>query len=434
VTSSGRLTVVGVDGSALSEPARAALAGADLVVGSQRLLDAVEVPAGRERLVLGPLGPALERIQAGTGAGAGTRAGTGTPSGSRVVVLVGGDPGLFGIVRRLRDEGLAPDVLPAVSSVATLFARLGRSWESAAVVSAHGRGVAHALNTCRALPVVAVLTGPGAGPAELGAGLVGWPRQVAVGERLGSSQERVVTGLAPQQAAAGHWAEPNTVVTLPAPLLTPPLGDDDRTQQPATVPGERPLTWHNQPAATPEAGWALPEDAYLHRNAMITKREVRALAVARLRPRLGTLVWDVGAGSGSVGIECAALGAAVIAVEADPDACDLIRANATRHAAWVRVVPGRAPQALASLPAPDAVFVGGGGPEVLEAVARRGPRLVVATLASLDRLVTGVQVLRGRGYHVDAVQLSASRLATLGHDSLRLAGTNPIVVLTGERA
>jgi precorrin-6Y C5,15-methyltransferase (decarboxylating) len=291
--------------------------------------------------------------------------------------------------------------------------------------------MAGALNACRALPVVAVLTGPGAGPRELGAGLAGWPRRIVVGERLGSSRERVVTELTPEQAAIGRWAEPNTVVTLPVPH--PGTGGEPAVACEAAG-FEEPSVWHDQPAAAPGAGWALPEDAYLHRNSMITKREVRALVVARLRPRLGTMIWDVGAGSGSVGIECAALGAAVIAVDADPGACDLVRRNAARHGACVRVVPGRAPQVLGGLPDPDAVFLGGGGPEALDAVARRGPARVVATLAGLDRLVAGADLLRGHAYRVDAVQLSASRLSGLGRESLRLTGTNPIVVLTGERS
>jgi precorrin-6Y C5,15-methyltransferase (decarboxylating) len=413
-----QLTVIGVDGSGLSAAARETLATADVIVGAPQLLDGLPDTTTGERLPLGRLEPVLDRLRA-------------TASTSHAVILAGGDPGLFGIVRRLRMEGLTPEVVPAVSHVATLFARLGLSWESAAVVSAHGRDLAPALNACRALPVVAVLTGPGSGPAELGAGLVGWPRRLSIGERLGTAQERVVTDLTPEQAASSTWAEPNTVVTLPEPADpqgTHLSGGDPRGAYPAAA------AWHNQPAAAPEAGWALPEDAYTHRDSMITKQEVRALALARLRPRIGQLIWDVGAGSGSVGIECAALGAAVIAVEADPRACDLVRGNAARHQVTVRVVPGRAPQALTALPDPDAVFLGGGGTEVLQAVVARRPPRLVATFAGLDRLTAAVQVLRDHGYQVDAVQLSASRLANFGASSLRLTGTNPIVVLTGERS
>ncbi|PWU46219.1 precorrin-6Y C5,15-methyltransferase (decarboxylating) subunit CbiT [Micromonospora globispora] len=189
----------------------------------------------------------------------------------------------------------------------------------------------------------------------------------------------------------------------------------------------------NQPAAAPAGGWALPESAYAHRNSMITKAEVRALAVARLRPRLGRLIWDVGAGSGSVGIECALLGAAVVAVERGPAAVAQIRANADRHTVDVRVVTGAAPAALHGLPDPDAVFVGGGGLDVLTAVAARRPERVVVALAALDRVAPAVHLLRDAGYAVEGSQLAAARLADLPGGSIRLAATNPVVVVTGER-
>ena len=102
---------------------------------------------------------------------------------------------------------------------------------------------------------------------------------------------------------------------------------------------------------------------------MVTKAEVRALVLARLGPGLGRCIWDVGAGSGSIAVECARFGAYAIAVERDPEACARIEANAGTHGVDVAVVAGEAPAVLEGLPAPDAVFVGGGG---LPAV---GPRL-----------------------------------------------------------
>lgn len=419
------VTVIGLDGlHPLSEAAREALAGARLVAGAARHLQAAGLGGDRgagaagdglpERVVLGPLDPALQRIRAVAGAG------------EPVVVLASGDPGFFGVVRRLRAEGLPVRVVPAVSSVAAAFARAGLPWDGAAVVSAHGRDLRPALNACRALPAVAVLTESGAGAAQLGAGLVGWPRRLVVAERLGSRDERCVE-VTPEQAAHQVWADPHVVLVL----REPGSGPDGTT---AGVPG---LRADNQPAAAPAGGWALPEDRYRHRDSMISKAEVRALAVARLRPRLGRLVWDVGAGSGSVGIECALLGSAVVAVEADPAACDLVRHNACTHGVDVRVVAGAAPQALAGLPTPGAVFVGGGGDEVVAAVAAlppgAGPDRIVAALAALDRVRPAADALRANGFAVEGVQLSASRLADLPGGSLRLAAANPVIVLTGER-
>ena len=162
---------------------------------------------------------------------------------------------------------------------------------------------------------------------------------------------------------------------------------------------------------------------------MITKAEVRAFALARLAPAPGTLVWDVGAGSGSVAVECARFGAAVIAVERHQRRCERIKANAQRHAVDVRTVHGEAPPALDGLPAPDAVFVGGGGPTVVEAVAARHPARIVVALAAIERAGPTHAALTGAGYAVDGVLLQASRLAALPGDVHRLAATNPVFLL-----
>ncbi|MGC5288428.1 precorrin-6y C5,15-methyltransferase (decarboxylating) subunit CbiE [Micromonospora sp. DT231] len=426
------VTVVGLDAAgATPHPALApALAGAGLVVGAARHLAAVSVPAGAATVALGPLAPALHRLAEAVAAG--------VPA----VVLASGDPGLFGIVRRLRAAGLPLRVVPAVSSVAAAFARAGLPWDGAAVVTAHGRDPRPALNACRALPLVAVLTAPGAGAAELGAGLIGWSRRLLVAEHLGTDAERI-RAVTPEQAAAATWVDPHVLLSLadagpvesaPADAAPDPAEaapDSADSARGRVAPGG--MRADNQPAAAPAGGWALPEDRYVHRDSMITKSEVRALVVARLRPRLGRLIWDVGAGSGSVGIECALLGAAVLAVEQDPAAGTSIRANAAAHAVHVRLVSGRAPQALVGLPEPDAVFVGGGGVDVLAAVVARRPERVVLTLAALDRVAPAVGLLRAAGYTVEGAQLSAARLADLPGGSIRLAATNPVVVLTGER-
>jgi precorrin-6Y C5,15-methyltransferase (decarboxylating) len=178
-----------------------------------------------------------------------------------------------------------------------------------------------------------------------------------------------------------------------------------------------------------QAGWALPEEAFEHRDSMVTKPEVRALALARLAPRPGVLIWDVGAGSGSVAVECARFGAAVIAVDRDPAQCARVAANAGRHMADVRVVSGAAPQALDGLPDADAVFVGGGGLTIVAAVAARRPARIVVALAAVQRVGQAAEVLGDAGYQVDGTLLQASRLAPLPDGGYRLAAANPVFLL-----
>ncbi|MDL5200783.1 precorrin-6y C5,15-methyltransferase (decarboxylating) subunit CbiE [Streptomyces sp. ALI-76-A] len=400
------ITVVGAGTGA--SPSPDVLAGAELVVGGRRHLDAVRLPETAERIVLGPLAPALDAMAQYVG------------TGRRVVVLASGDPGFFGIVRALAERFGAGrlDVRAGVSSVAAAFARAGLPWDDAVVVSAHGRELRTAVNVCRARPKVAVLTGPGSGPAELGAALASDARVLVVATALGSADERVER-VTPAEAAARDWGPAVSVVLC--------LDEARALGGVRTVAGAPPGP----------AGWALDEGDFAHRDSMITKFEVRALALARLGPRLGDLVWDVGAGSGSVAVECARLGAAVTAVEKTPDGVGRIRANAAAHGVDVRVVHGTAPDVLSGLDDdPDAVFVGGGGrelPAVVTACARRARRTVVVAMAALDRVPAARAALTGAGFDCDGVLLQSSRLAPLPGDVTRLAATNPVFLLWGMR-
>jgi precorrin-6Y C5,15-methyltransferase (decarboxylating) len=472
------ITVVGMDGSGLGAQAEAALAAATLVVGARRHLAAVPAltaPSRAQTMVLGELAPALDALAAHHG---------------DAVVLASGDPGFFGIVRALRERGLAFTVLPAVSSVALAFARAGLAWDDAVVVSAHGRDPRPAVNVCRAYPKVAVLTGPGCGPAQIGAALKGWDRRLVVAEHLGAEDERL-TECSPAEAASRAWADPNVVLALagspasragsPASRAdssathagssaihagspAPPRGpgkvmnaafitkvEDERhihnERQDAGAGEEAGAGWREEAGGSAGAGvadagwvagghrapegWALGEDEFDNRDAVMTKAEVRALALARLGPGPGMLVWDVGAGSGSVGIECARFGAAVIAVERDAVRCERVRANATRHGVDVRVVAGTAPGALGGLPDPDAVFVGGGGPEVVEAAAARHPARIVVALAAVERAGLAIAALAAAGYAADGALVQAARFASLSSGVHRLAAINPVFLVWG---
>jgi precorrin-6Y C5,15-methyltransferase (decarboxylating) len=402
----GVITVIGLDGSTPDGRAAEALAGARVVAGGRRQLAAVA----------GLLAPGARPVELGADPGAALDA---LAADGPAVVLASGDPGFFGILRLVR-ERLASEpveVLPAVSSVAAAFARAGLSWDDAVVVSAHGRAPAPAVNACRRWPKVAVLTEPRFGPAELGAALAGLDRRLLVAERLGTTAERLVATTPDAAAAHGRgWADPNVVLVI----------------DPAHQPAGPQLAW---PARRTPDRWALDEDAFAHRDGMVTKAEVRALALAWLGPGLGDLVWDVGAGSGSVAVECARLGAAAVAVERDPAQCLRIAANAERHAVPVQVVQGHAPEALDGLPEPDAVFVGGGGerlPAILAVAAARARRAVVVALATVERLAPAGDALAKGGLRVHGTLLQAARLAPLG-EGHRLAAANPVLLLRGWR-
>jgi precorrin-6B C5,15-methyltransferase / cobalt-precorrin-6B C5,C15-methyltransferase len=397
-----RITVIGLDGGPLSAEAESLLEEAVIVVGGKRHLELLGVEGERAVVLRGDLLKALARIG---------------EIGGPVVVLASGDPGFFGIVRLLAErfgrETLR--VLPGVSSVALAFARAALPWDDAVTVSVHGRDPRRSVNVCRAHPKVAVLTSSEFGPTELARELEDTGRTFFVAERLGELAERTFRG----DAAAimdEEWADPNVVLVL----------DEARV-----VGGKG---WISSGLESPDR-WALSEDGFEHRSGMITKSETRALVLARLGPGPGDLVWDVGAGSGSIAVECARLGAAAIAVERDPESCARIRENATRHGAYVQVVEGEAPDALHDLPEPDAVFVGGSGSgfeEIVKLCAVRARRSVVLSLITLEKIIPAGEILQDCGLEIETTFLQISRVKGVG-ELHRLAAETPVFVVSGRK-
>ncbi|MFJ3965770.1 precorrin-6y C5,15-methyltransferase (decarboxylating) subunit CbiE [Streptomyces sp. NPDC090036] len=372
-----RVTVIGWDGSPLTAGARSALSAATLVAGAAHHLALPEVPPTAERIRLGSLGLAARRIAGHRGT---------------AVVLADGDPGFFGVVRTLRapEHGLEVEVVPAVSSVAAAFARAGMPWDDAQVVVAHPRTLRRAVNVCRAHTKVAVLTSPGAGPAELALLLDGVHRTFVVCEELGTDREQVSV-LTSDKAADHSWRDPNVVIVIggggPAP--------DD-------------AGWllGRSAAQSADRGWARPQpDAGEGESA-----QLRAAQLARLGPRTGDLVWDIGVGSGGVAVDAAALGAAVIAVDTDPVACDRVSAAARKRGVQLQVVAGRAPHVLENLPEPDVVRVGGGGAAVVAAVAERRPERIVSHASTRDEAEAIGRALTEHGYAVECALLQSVAL------------------------
>ncbi|WP_175412141.1 precorrin-6y C5,15-methyltransferase (decarboxylating) subunit CbiE [Streptomyces sp. TRM64462] len=388
-----RVTVIGWDGSPLTAAARSALSAATLVAGAAHHLALPEVPAHAERIRLGSVDLAARRIAGHRGT---------------AVVLADGDPGFFGVVRTLRapEHGLEVEVVPAVSSVAAAFARAGMPWDDARITVAHTRTLRRAVNVCRAHPKVAVLTSPGAGPAELALMLDGVHRTFVICEALGTDREQV-TVLTSDKAADHTWRDPNVVIVI---------GGS------ATAPGTQGAQgggWLMGPDPGPVRGWALPPESY---DASYgdggTAREpgtgdgadLRAAQLARLGPRVGDLVWDIGCGSGAFAVEAARFGAAVIAVDADPAACARADAAARRFGVQLQTVAGRAPYVLERLPEPDVVRVGGGGAAVVAACADRRPERIVAHAGTRDEAEAVASALADGGYTVECALLQAVAL------------------------
>lgn len=381
-----RVTVIGWDGSPLTAAARSALAAATLVAGAPHHLALPEVSQRAERIRLGSVALAARRIAGHRGT---------------AVVFADGDPGFFGVVRTLRDPefGLEVEVVPAVSSVAAAFARAGMPWDDAQVVVAHRRTLRRAVNVCRAHTKVAVLTSPGAGPAELGLLMEGVHRTFVICEELGTEHEQV-TVLTSDKAADRTWRDPNVVIVMGGPVGP-------------TVTGTTAEGWiaGRDPSAVAR-GWTLPAEAYGGQLGEGETDLLRAAQLARLGPRVGDLVWDIGCGSGAFAIEAARAGAAVIAVDRDTQACTRTDSAARSFGVHLQIVQGDAPHILENLPEPDVVRVGGRGVAVVSAVADRRPQRIVAHASTRDEAELVGRDLTEHGYHVECALLQSVELDT----------------------
>ena len=381
---------IGADGwDGLGSAARTVLAEAELVLGSERQLRLL--PAGlpaERRAWPSPMLPALPELLA-------------ERHHRRLAVLASGDPMFYGIggtLVRLLGAG-SVRIIAQVSSLSLAAARLGWPLEEIEVLSVLGRPMAALhplLQPGRRLLVLLGSAGEAAAVAQLLSERGLGPSELVLLCELGGPGERVV------RSSAGSWSgqpdEPLAVLAIEV----------------RAAPG----------AVLLPASPGLPDTAF-DNDGQLTKSEVRAITLAALAPVAGQLLWDVGAGSGSVGIEwmrshpsCRA-----VAIEARPDRLERIAANAQALGVpGLRLVAGQAPQALAGLPTPDAIFVGGGvsRPGVLEACE--------AALAPGGRLVAN-------GVTVETESVLASWYQRLGGRLLRIAvqRAEPVGGFTGWR-
>ena len=392
-----QLTLIGMGGGAetLTAEALAALRAADAVLGAQRLLDAL--PAGvtaRRRAAYRPDDIVGQLEQWGC---------------ERAAVVYSGDTGFYsgaqGLLARVEGLGWAVRVCPGISSVQLLAAALGRPWQGWRLVSAHGREC-DAVAECLYGQPTFFLTGGGETPASLCAALTAaglGDVDVTVGESLGSEKQKITRSTAREAAQTDF--DPLSVLLVEA--VTP--------------------------AVRRAPGW--PDEAFIRGDVPMTKQEVRAAVLAKLAIAENDCVWDVGAGTGSVSVEAAAIAKRVFAVECEAEACRLIEQNRAKFGAYnLTVIEGRAPEALTDLPAPDAVFLGGTKGElaaIADAALAKNPnvRLCAAAIA-LETLSAAVAAFTAHGLTAEVTQIAVSRTRAAGRLHLLMAN-NPVFLITG---
>lgn len=411
--------ILGDGWAGLSDTARQRLAAADVVIGTGRALDLVR-PHLAATALLKDMDGALGRVPAWIDAA--------REAGQTVAALATGDPLCHGIASwltvQLGHDGFT--ILPAVSTMQLAFARFKTPWQDIKIASCHSadagewfvgatpeHGLYKVMRVIARYPRVALFSGPDNDPARLARGLItagyGEDTRLSIACRLLLPDEEVFVGLSAADVANRKFPEPNIVLVEREGKVTTPafgLGDLEYLQR------------------APEKG-------------LITKEETRAVSLAKLRLRPDAIVWDIGAGSGAVGIECARLAphGHVWAIEKNAGDAANARANARRfRISNYTLCEGKAPALLDGWPDPDAVFIGGSGGELTALIAltlgrlQPGGRLVM-NFVTLENLATATTTLQeiAAGWEVVQLQVSRSQPILGMH---RMAALNPVWVVT----
>ncbi|ADW19155.1 precorrin-6y C5,15-methyltransferase (decarboxylating), CbiE subunit [Desulfobulbus propionicus DSM 2032] len=337
-----------------------------------------------------------------------------------VAVLASGDPLFYGIGRTLiaRFGADRLRIHPALSAVQLACARFRLPWDDLTLLSLHGRTVQDLAGRILGRGPMMLFTDSRNSPDRVAATLLNALTacedreriaaiRIRVAENLGLADERLTSGSL-AEIAAGHFSALNMMLI----------------EQP-------------QPSAA-DLCFGLREDEILHSRGLITKDEVRAATLHRLRLPATGVFWDIGGGSGSVSLEAARMcpDLSIHTIEKKPEEQANIRANIRRYGAYaIHLVSGEAPDALANLPAPDRIFIGGSGQRlepILEAAVARlaaGGRIVVNAVLEQTE-TTALAALQRLGLRVASSTLAVNR--RLSPDSEPRV-FNPITLITGDK-
>lgn len=376
----------------------AALRQADLILGARRLLAVLPAGCTENRAAAYRPDEVAELLQ--------------TSGAENAVLVYSGDTGFYSgassMMEKLEALGVRARVLPGLSSIQLLAAALGRPWQGWNLVSAHGRTCDPVAECMQGRPTF-FLTGGSEDPATLCAQLAAegfGDVQGVVGQCLGTPEEKLFRGSV-KELAAGRFNSLSVLLVEAVEGL------------PRRAPG-------------------LPDEAFERGDVPMTKQEVRAAVLAKLAVRPEDILWDVGAGTGSVSVELAlaAPRGRVYAVECRPEGCALIKANREKFRTRNLVlVEGLAPAALSDLPAPDAVFIGGSKGSlaaIVDAALDKNPDACICVSAiALETLSAAVAALTAKGRTVQVSQIAVSRAKAVGGLHLMMA-QNPIYLITGE--
>lgn len=375
-----------------------AIGRSDLIIGAPRLLEGLpETNAKIAPLIkASEIAEAIDRCQ-----------------GNEASVVVSGDTGFYSMANSLYDNLQSHDIhtIPGISSCCYFCAKLRTTWQDALMISAHGRKCNY-LGEIRTHKKVFLLTGGATKARDICMDLAKYGLgniTIHAGEKLGYPEERIVSGSA-QELAQVEFAD-----------LTVLLAENPN------------------PLAHEAIAPSIPDESFTRGDVPMTKREVRAIAISKLALRENSIVWDIGAGTGSVSIECAlhARKGQVYAIERKPEAIDLIKTNADNfNCTNVTVVSGLAPDALKGLDKPDCVFIGGSAgnlDQIIQHVLDINPkaRIVIAAV-TVQTLAQATQCLADFDLaNPEITQVAVTKGKQAGNYTLMNA-LNPVFLISGQ--
>ncbi len=343
----------------------------------------------------------------------------------RIVVLASGDPLFFGIgttlVTALGHQNVT--IHPNISSLGAAFSAIKEPWHDARLISLHGREPRDLLALFTTCNKIGILTDPKRTPGWIADRLVENNLanfRLCVLERLGAKDQTITWHDDMAAVSASEFTTPNVVILMGK--QGPCHGRSKQQSCPPLWPG-------------------MPDTMFVHQRGLITKSEVRSIAISKLRlVAKDHVVWDLGAGSGSVGIEASLFVpmGRVIAVEKNGSRISDIRANRQQFKTNnLTVVQGNSLEVMADLPDPDRIFIGGGGPELLTIIARAGTRLgpggvMVVNTVLIQHTTPVLDLLRQMGFTAELVQVQVSKSKPMPVGE-RLEALNPVWIISGEK-
>lgn len=402
-----RIAIIGIgdDGTAgLSAANLRRIAESDVLAGGERQLSLVPEHRGERIVLKGGLAQSVQELSR-------------LREHKRVTVLASGDPLFYGIAGQLSQKlgSSAVDIYPHPSSLQLAFAKIGESWHDAVFESVHGRPLRGLVQRIDGRQKVAVLTDEENSPSAIARYLLEFGMteyNAFVCENLGGEKERY--GFCTVEEMAGREYSPLNILIL---------------RRKPDVPEAR-------------HGFGFEDDEFHQRKpekGLITKKEIRVLSLSELKLRKDSVVWDIGAGSGSVAVECTRLApyGHIFAIEKNEGDIANIHLNRRKFRADFTVIHTKAPEGLAELPDPDAVFIGGSGGELRELLRLCCSRLkkdgrIVVNAATLETLSAAQQAFAGEGFdlRITLAQIARSKPVL---DMTRFDGLNPIYIISGFR-